>query len=75
MHDLTPREGRIMEWVGQDGFVAIDGLAQQFNVTPQITRGAIHQPGALGLLHRDQGDAGLPVSVENIGSRARTVMQ
>ena len=75
MDDLTPRQERIMQRVRQDGFVAIDGLAEQFEVTPQTIRRDINQLCATGLLRRHHGGAGLPSSVENVAYRARKVMQ
>ncbi|SEP16451.1 DeoR family transcriptional regulator [Aquisalimonas asiatica] len=75
MHDLTPRQERIMERVRKDGFVAIDGLAEEYEVTPQTIRRDINQLCAAGLLRRHHGGAGLPSSVENVAYRARKVMQ
>lgn len=75
MHDLTPRQERIMERVRQDGFVAIDGLAEEYEVTPQTIRRDINQLCSAGLLRRHHGGAGLPSSVENVAYRARKVMQ
>ncbi|RFA32636.1 DeoR/GlpR family DNA-binding transcription regulator [Alkalilimnicola ehrlichii] len=75
MDDLTPRQEQIMERVRADGFVAIDQLAEAFDVTPQTIRRDINQLCALGLLRRHHGGAGLPSSVENVAYRARKVMQ
>ncbi|MFV8836544.1 DeoR family transcriptional regulator [Aquisalimonas sp.] len=75
MHDLTHRQERIMERVRKEGFVAIDGLADEYAVTPQTIRRDINQLCAAGLLRRHHGGAGLPSSVENVAYRARKVMQ
>ena len=75
MDDLSPRQSDIMRRVKQDGFVTIETLAREFDMTPQTIRRDINQLCAGGLLRRHHGGAGLPSSVENVAYRARRVMQ
>lgn len=75
MAELTPRQNDIMRRVQEQGFVTIDVLAREFDMTPQTIRRDINQLCAGGLLRRHHGGAGLPSSVENVAYRARRVMQ
>lgn len=75
MDDITPRQRDIMQRVKQDGFVTIEVLARDFDMTPQTIRRDINQLCAAGMLRRHHGGAGLPSSVENVAYRARRVMQ
>ena len=56
------------------GFVAIEALAEHFDVTPQTIRRDINQLCELGLLRRYHGGAGLPSSVENLAYQTRQVL-
>jgi DeoR family glycerol-3-phosphate regulon repressor len=56
------------------GFVAIEALAQQFDVTPQTIRRDINTLCDQALLRRYHGGAGLPSSVENLAYSTRQVL-
>ena len=74
MEDLNSRQRQILEMVRDKGFVAIEALALDFNVTPQTVRRDINALCDLALLQRYHGGAGLPSSVENIAYGARQVI-
>jgi DeoR family glycerol-3-phosphate regulon repressor len=73
---MTPevRQAQILELARRHGFVAIDGLAQRFAVTPQTIRRDINTLCDEALLRRYHGGAGLPSSVENIAYSTRQVL-
>ncbi|MDP6885158.1 MAG: DeoR family transcriptional regulator, partial [Rhodospirillales bacterium] len=71
---LNRRQQDIMELARRQGFVAIDDLAQGFQVTPQTVRRDINQLCELSLLRRYHGGAGLPSSVENVAYSTRQVL-
>ena len=64
--ELNQRQEQIIALVRERGFVAIEALADHFDVTPQTIRRDINQLCDLGLLRRYHGGAGLPSSVENL---------
>lgn len=68
------RRERIVELVRRQGFVSIEALSQQFEVTPQTIRRDINALCAKALLRRYHGGAGLPSSVENIAYPTRQVL-
>lgn len=70
----TPRQREIVELVRQRGFVAIEALARQFEITPQTARRDVNALCQAGLLYRYHGGAGLPSTVENIAYEARQVL-
>ena len=72
--DLNPRQERIIDLVRERGFVAIEALAEHFEVTPQTIRRDINQLCERGLMRRYHGGAGLPSSVENLAYQTRQVL-
>lgn len=72
--DLNQRQEQIIALVRERGFVAIEALAEHFDVTPQTIRRDINQLCDLGLMRRYHGGAGLPSSVENLAYQARQVL-
>ncbi len=74
MNAQVARQERILELVRRHGFVAIEALAQQFDVTPQTIRRDINTLCDQALLRRYHGGAGLPSSVENLAYSTRQVL-
>lgn len=70
---MNQRQQEILLLVQQRGFVAIETLAQHFNVTPQTVRRDINTLCDQQLLTRYHGGAGLSSSVENIEYSTRQV--
>ncbi|UCF95743.1 MAG: DeoR/GlpR transcriptional regulator, partial [Desulfobacterales bacterium] len=68
------RHKQILELVRGQGFISIEELAQNFQVTPQTIRRDINTLSEYGLLRRHHGGAGLPTSVENYAYTARKVL-
>ncbi len=73
MNAQVARQERILELVRRHGFVAIEALAQRFDVTPQTNRRGINALCDQALLRRYHGGAGLPSSVENLAYSTRQV--
>jgi len=71
---MNQRQREILLLVQQQGFVAIETLAQNFHVTPQTIRRDINTLCEQQLLTRYHGGAGLSSSVENVEYTARQVM-
>ena len=71
---LNQRQQLVLKWVQRQGFVSIEELAENFNVTPQTVRRDINDLCELGLLRRYHGGAGLPSSVENVAYATRQVL-
>src|SRR3546814_11251239 len=69
--ELNQRQEQIIALVRERGFVAIEALADHFDVTPQTIRRDINQLCDLGLLRRYHGGAGLPSSVEHLAYQTR----
>ena len=63
-----------MEFVHQQGFVAIEPLAKHFDVTAQTIRRDINFLCDQSLLQRYHGGAGLPPSTENVAYSTRQSM-
>jgi DeoR family transcriptional regulator, glycerol-3-phosphate regulon repressor len=68
------RHTQIVALVRQRGFVTIEKLAQQFDVTVQTIRRDLTQLAEEGKVQRFHGGAGLPSSVENIDYSTRKVL-
>ena len=68
------RRGKIVDQVRRRGFMTIDALAQQFDVTPQTVRRDINELADQGILRRYHGGAGVPSSTENIDYGERQVL-
>ncbi len=71
---MLERHIKILELVQEQGFVAIEELAQKFSVTSQTIRRDINKLCDEGALNRYHGGASLPSSVENLAYRARQVL-
>ena len=74
MTALTGRRAEIVALVQRQGFVTIEALAQQFEVTPQTIRRDINELAEEGILQRYHGGAALPSSVQNIAYSSRQVL-
>jgi DeoR family transcriptional regulator, glycerol-3-phosphate regulon repressor len=70
----SARHAQIVALVRQRGFVTIEKLAQQFDVTVQTIRRDLKQLAEEGKVQRFHGGAGLPSSVENIDYSTRKVL-
>ena len=71
---MNPRQDRILHKVRAEGFVTIDALAEEFQVTPQTIRRDINTLCENGHLRRYHGGAGLPSSVDNVDYAERQVL-
>lgn len=71
---MKNRQNKILERIQTLGFVSIEDLARDFDVTPQTIRRDINELSSQGLLRRYHGGAGLSTSVENIGYSARQIL-
>ena len=71
---MNQRQQEILTLVQQQGFVSIETLAQNFNVTTQTIRRDINTLCDKQLLTRYHGGAGLSSSVENVDYTTRQVM-
>lgn len=74
MTKVVERQERILDLVRQQGFVAIEALAQHFAVTPQTIRRDVNELCDQALLQRYHGGAGLPSSVENLAYDRRQII-
>jgi DeoR family glycerol-3-phosphate regulon repressor len=68
------RREQIVERARRQGYVAVEALALELNVTPQTIRRDINDLCERKLLQRYHGGAGLPSSVENLAYSDRQVM-
>ena len=71
---VRERHAKIQHLVRAKGFVTIEDLATQFEVTPQTIRRDINILSREGLIHRYHGGAGLPPSTENVAYTQRKVL-
>jgi len=71
---VRERHAKIQHLVRAKGFITIDHLAAQFEVTPQTIRRDINILSREGLIHRYHGGAGLPPSTENVAYTQRKVL-
>ena len=60
------RQQQILDLASRQGFVSIDGLSRQFEVTPQTIRRDINQLCDQGLLERHHGGAVPRSSTHNV---------
>ena len=60
------RQQQILDLASRQGFVSIDGLSRQFEVTPQTIRRDINQLCEQGLLERHHGGAVPRSSTQNV---------
>lgn len=68
------RLAAIVDLVKNHGFVSIDSLARDFNVTVQTVRRDLKTLSAEGQISRYRGGAGLPSSIENMEYERRRVV-
>jgi len=73
MAELNARQIKILDHVQQQGFAAIESLADYFDVTPQTIRRDINQLCDKDLLQRFHGGAGMPSSAENVDYSTRQI--
>ncbi|SDZ80287.1 transcriptional regulator, DeoR family [Desulfuromusa kysingii] len=71
---MNQRQQEILSLVQQQGFITIETLAQNFNVTPQTIRRDIKSLGDKQLLTRYHGGAGVSSSIENVEYSTRQIM-
>lgn len=71
---LKARQAEIRRLVEARGFVTIDHLAREFNVTPQTIRRDINSLSKRGLINRYHGGAGADSSTENVAYIERKVL-
>ena len=71
---LRARHDRIQELVQAKGFVTIDFLAREFDVTPQTIRRDINTLSRQGIIHRYHGGAGIGSSTENVAYNQRKML-
>jgi len=71
---VRDRHAKIQNLVRAKGFVTIEHLATQFDVTPQTIRRDINLLSREGVIHRYHGGAGLPPSTENVAYTQRKVL-
>lgn len=71
MQNLSPRQTDIVELARHSGRVDVDGLAEQFGVTPQTIRKDLNDLCGLGVMQRYHGGAMLTSGVANLPYEAR----
>ena len=71
---VRKRRDKIIQLVQAKGFVTIDSLVKEFNMTPQTLRRDINILSEKGLVARYHGGAGLPSSTENVEYTQRKVL-
>ena len=69
--NLPPRQQQILELIRERGYVSIEELAKQFDVTPQTMRRDINLLADAGLLRRYHGGAAYDSSVGNTAYATR----
>ena len=70
---VRERHEKIRQYVLNKGYVTIDYLAGEFNVTPQTIRRDINALSEEGLVNRYHGGAGVASSTENLEYNQRKV--
>ncbi len=71
---LGSRHAQIQKLVQSKGFVTIEQLAKEFNVTPQTIRRDINMMSKAGLIQRYHGGAGMGSSTENVAYKERKIL-
>lgn len=72
---LSRRQQQLLQRIRNDGYAAVEALADDFDVTPQTIRRDINTLCDQGLLTRYHGGAGVPPSsIENIAYSARQTL-
>ncbi|MBI5896520.1 MAG: DeoR family transcriptional regulator, partial [Desulfobacterales bacterium] len=72
--NLGLRQTQIQKLVQAKGFVTIEQLAREFNVTPQTIRRDINMMNKAGLIQRFHGGAGIASSTENVAYNERKIL-
>lgn len=72
--DVGQRHAQIRQLVQAKGFVTIDSLAKEFDVTPQTIRRDINTLSDSGLIRRFHGGAGAASSAENVAYNDRKIL-
>lgn len=71
MEPVTPRQSEILDRARRAGRVDVDGLAADFDVTPQTIRKDLNELCERGMLQRVHGGAVLPSGIANYAYDAR----
>ena len=71
---LAERHHQIRQRVQTQGFVTIEQLAREFNVTPQTIRRDINMLSSAGMIRRYHGGAGTGSSTENVAYTERKIL-
>lgn len=71
---IAERRGRIEQIVRNKGFVTIEYLAREFNITPQTIRRDINALSKNGHIQRFHGGAGMASSTENVAYSERKIL-
>jgi DeoR family glycerol-3-phosphate regulon repressor len=71
---VIQRHAQIRQLVQAKGFVTIDFLAREFNVTPQTIRRDINTLSDAGQIRRFHGGAGMASSAENVAYNERKIL-
>ena len=71
---LNKRQKQIVDLVQQQGFAAVEEMAQHFSVTPQTIRRDINELCEHGVVRRFHGGVGMNSSVENVAYETRKVL-
>ena len=71
MEPVTPRQSEILDRARRAGRVDVDGLATEFDVTPQTIRKDLNELCERGMLQRVHGGAVLPSGIANYAYDAR----
>jgi DeoR family glycerol-3-phosphate regulon repressor len=71
---LGRRHSQVQKIVQSKGFVTIEQLAREFNVTPQTIRRDINTMHKAGLIQRFHGGAGMASSTENVAYNERKIL-
>lgn len=71
MEPVTPRQSEILDRARRAGRVDVDGLAADFDVTPQTIRKDLNDLCERGMLQRVHGGAVLPSGIANYAYDAR----
>jgi DeoR family glycerol-3-phosphate regulon repressor len=71
MDPVSPRQSEILDRARRAGRVDVDGLASEFDVTPQTIRKDLNELCERGMLQRVHGGAVLPSGIANYAYDAR----
>jgi len=71
---IAERRGRIEQIVRNKGFVTIEHLSREFDITPQTIRRDINALSRNGHIQRFHGGAGMASSTENVAYNERKIL-